>query len=260
MTDYMTKWRNGLRRRMYAPAIEVRPLPGLLRLGSHDCGLTLEPSPDLRGATLITAGLGEDASFDVELASMFGAKVIVVDPTPRSIKYFERLETQIGQNRSQPYVVHGVQPIQSYDLTALKKGDLILEASALWCENTTLRFYAPPNPEFVSHSIANIQSNYSRDTAYIEVPALTPEALVSKYSLLNIPLLKLDIEGAEFEVIPHMFKHRIFPRQVLIEYDEMLYPSRRSKMKTETTHRTLVQAGYSARHYEGFGNYLYIRQ
>jgi hypothetical protein len=57
---------------------------------------------------------------------------------------------------------------------------LILEPFALWVENTKLKFFAPANPDHVSHSIVNYQNNYSRDTSNIEVAATTLEAFARK--------------------------------------------------------------------------------
>src|SRR5665213_2673925 len=152
MSGILTRLRNGVRRRWYAPDIKVHDIPGLIRLGSHDCGLTVQPSADLTEATVITAGFGEDASFDIEFARRFGAKIIAVDPTPRSVSYFKLLQARFGQGNSRDYVVHGAQPIEAYDLRGLAEGDMILEQSALWRENAMLKFFAPPNPDYVSHS------------------------------------------------------------------------------------------------------------
>jgi hypothetical protein len=39
----------------------------------------------------------------------------------------------------------------------------------------------------------------------------------------HIDILKLDIEGAENQVIPSLLKKRIFPTQILVEFDEIGY-------------------------------------
>ncbi len=246
-----------LARRKYAPAIKLQPSTDLLRLGSDYGGWTFEPSADLQDSVIVSCGLGEDASFDVEFASRFRAKVIIVDPTPRAIRHFEEIQKRVGQPAVQTYVKGGKQPIASYDLRKIAKGSLILEPSALWVENTRVKFFAPANPDHVSHSIVNYQNNYTQNTSHIEVAATTLEALLAKYQLKAVPLIKLDIEGAEIDVIRHMLERSIHARQLLVEFDEMDFPSDRSKKNAEDTDRILTQAGYVCRYFDGRANFLY---
>jgi len=245
-------------RRKFAPHIEVQSTAPQLRLGSDYGGWVFEPSSDLQNSTIISCGLGEDASFDVEFAARFDAKVIIVDPTPRAIAHFAQIQARLGKPASQAYVPGGKQPAAAYDLSKLGKDSLTLEPMALWTEKTTLKFYAPINPAHVSHSIVNYQNNYSQETPYIEVAATTPEALLEKYGLSTVALMKLDIEGAEIKVIEHALKRSIRPRQILVEFDEMNAPSVQSKANAEHADALLHGAGYSCRHFDGLANFLYV--
>jgi hypothetical protein len=69
--------------------------------------------------------------------------------------------------------------------------------------------------------------------------------------------MKLDIEGAETDVIPHMVKKSIHPRQLLVEFAEVNCPSDRSKKNAEDTDRILRHAGYVCRYFDGRANFLY---
>ena len=249
--DRLARWK-------YSPAIEVQRTANLVRLGSNYGGWTFKLSKDLYHSTILSCGLGEDASFDVEFASRFDAKVIMVDPTPRAVIHFDEIQKRIGQPAVQRYVKGGKQPATSYDLSRITNAALILEPSALWVENTNLKFYAPPNPDHVSHSIINFQNNDAKDTRHIEVTAVTPEALLSKYGLRSVQLMKLDIEGAEVRVIQHMLEKSILPRQLLVEFDELSFPSERSKEKAEGTDMILRLAGYKCCYFDGLYNFLYV--
>jgi FkbM family methyltransferase len=173
------------------------------------------------------------------------------------MRYFEAIQERIGQPAVQSYVKGGKQPIASYDLRKIAKGSLILHPSALWVENTKIKFFAPANPDHVSHSIVNYQNNYTQDTSHIEVAATTLEALLAKYQLKTVPLMKLDIEGAEIDVIRHLLEKSFHARQLLVEFDEMNFPSDRSKKNVEDTDRILRQAGYVCRYFDGRANFLY---
>ena len=246
-------------RRKYAPAIKVEKGPNLRRLGSAYGGWTFEPSSDLERATIVSCGLGEDASFDVEFAAAFNATVIIVDPTPRAIAHFAQMRGRFGQPAVSAYSKGGKQPSTAYDLRTIADDSLVLEPSALWIENTRLKFYAPQNLEHVSHSIVNLHNSSAPNAGHIEVCAITLDSLIDKYRLGAIPLMKLDIEGAEGKVIESALGECIYPRQLLVEFDEMNIPSDRSKKTAEATDRLLRQAGYACRYFDGTSNFLYTR-
>ena len=44
-----------------------------------------------KNPTLLSAGVGEDISFDIEILNNFSAKVYFVDPTPRSISHIDKI-------------------------------------------------------------------------------------------------------------------------------------------------------------------------
>ena len=45
--------------------------------------------------------------------------------------------------------------------------------------------------------------------------------IIKKYKLQNIEIIKLDIEGAEFNVLLDLLKLKIKPKQILVEFDEL---------------------------------------
>jgi FkbM family methyltransferase len=249
---------NGVKRFTCAPSIKVHQGSGLIRLGSEYGGWVFEDAPDLYGSTIISCGLGEDASFDVEFAVRYNAKVILVDPTPRALAHFDGIISSLGQPKKRSYVNSGKEPISAYPLETIAKDMLVLEPSAVWRENTHLKFFLPRNPEHVSHSIVNYQNGYAADGAHIEVPAVTIEHLVGKYALNDLPLIKLDIEGAEVEVIERMASTSVRPRQILIEFDELTVPSARSRRRAESADRCLRQMGYLCRFTDNRSNFLYV--
>jgi hypothetical protein len=114
------------------------------------------------------------------------------------------------------------------------------------------------DPAHVSHSIVNFQNNYSTDTSYINVPATTIDKVLSEFGIDDLQLLKLDIEGAEIEVIVDMLSKGICPHQVLVEYDELLVPSKLSRARVELAHGALEQHGYALVHRE-HTNFTYLR-
>ena len=45
-----------------------------------------------QGSTVISAGVGEDISFDLELINRYSCRVIGIDPTPKSHKFIQSQE------------------------------------------------------------------------------------------------------------------------------------------------------------------------
>jgi hypothetical protein len=67
----------------------------------------------------------------------------------------------------------------------------------------------------------------------------------------HIDLLKIDIEGAEYQVIENMLQDQIFPRILCIEFHAT------KQFNKETTINTLKQAGYSLLHCKGSTDYTF---
>jgi len=212
----------------------------------------------LKHSSIISCGLGEDASFDVEFAAKYESTVIILDPTPRAIRHFEEIMIRMGSSPKMAHTDDGKQPVESYDLTSLKETNLRLCRKALWNERKKVRFFSPPNESHISHSIVNFQDQYRTDAKHIEVDAVTIDELISDFGLKSVELIKMDIEGAEIEVIQDMLHKNILSSQILVEYDELLAaPSRRSKTRIECCHEALLAKGYRPIHIDPPSNFLY---
>ena len=141
------------------------------------------------GAICYCAGVGEDASFDLELIR-HGCVVVSIDPTPRAIQYGAAIADR--------------QP--AFNLVPL----------GLWSTPTMLRFYAPRDPSHVSHSVVNLQGT----AAYFEAECTTVRLLAEKLGHDHLDLLKLDIEGAEYEVITSVIRDGPLPDTICVEFDQ----------------------------------------
>jgi len=243
----------------YAPRLKVeKSHHELLRLGSQYGGWTFVNSDALKNGTVICAGLGEDASFDIEFLTLYSSKVIVIDPTPRAVAHYHNILESIGKPKTQNYSDNGKQEIFSYNLGSVNRSNLVLVPKALWNEKSQIKFYLPPNSDHVSHSIINYQNNYSADSQSIEVESICIDDVFSEFGIQKLPLIKLDIEGAEIEVINDLLQKRIFPDQILVEYDELSNPSKRSRDRIRECHENLLDNRYVLINKDRPSNHLYI--
>ncbi len=235
-------------RRYLAPTDAV-----LVRMGTVYGGWTVADTRELRNGVAVLCGAGEDVSFDLALQKRFGCEVLIVDPTPRAIEHFNELLAAFRENR--PFAIN--RSSETYDLAEVDIAKIKYVPVAIWTARDTLKFWMPQDPSHVSHSITNLQ----RSSQYIEVQADTLSAVLSSHGLLcdELELLKLDIEGAETEIIAWLCENRVFPRQLLVEFDEVHFPRPIANRKIESSINLLLANGYRMAHYDGLSNCLFLR-
>ena len=90
-----------------------------------------------------------------------------------------------------------------------------------------MRFWAPKNPEHVSHFIVNLQE--SNDD--FEAQCLRLKTLCECHNLHGIDILKHDIEGAEYGVLEDIVGSGVLPKAVCVEFDEGYHPQDGSSLK-----------------------------
>jgi FkbM family methyltransferase len=158
-----------------------------LRLGTENGGWTFNPESLTSKSVIYSAGIGEDISFDSALIERFDVTVHGFDPTPRSIQWVR------SQHVSNKFVLHeyGIAP---------KDGELI--------------FYFPENVDHVSLSTVK----RARTTGKLVLPVRELSGIMSELGHDHIDLLKLDIEGSEYEVLENLLERRIAVTQLLVEY------------------------------------------
>lgn len=245
---------------IYTPRIKVtKNSLQLLSFGTlFDCKKIFDLE-ELKKSTIISGGLGENASFDIEFASYYGARTIIIDPTPRAIKHYEGIIDNLGEKPQRPYSNESCLSVDSYDLSLIKKDTIILEKLALWTDEKIIKFYAPKNPKNVSYSVKKYQNNYptKNNVEDIYVKTTTIKKIMEKYSIDYIPLLKIDIEGAEIEVIKDMLKSNIHPTQICVEFDGLYCPSKKNNIEYTRLDKILRDNGYLCYFFDGYADYLY---
>ena len=158
------------------------------------------------------AGIGEDASFDVALASI-GCDVLAIDPTPRAIEYVEPL-----------VALHG---------------NLRLAPVAVWGDDSEVDLFPPTDPSHVSHSITNRQHTAEP----LRVPARTVASIAAEHGHQRVDLLKLDIEGAEYPVLNSLDLRGLGVRVLCVEYH-----NDHGLRRMLASARSVVEQGYSVAH------------
>ena len=205
--------------------------------------------------------MGEDISFDIEMINNYKLKVIFVDPTPRSILYFDKIKKNLGSKKNKIYSSDGYQEIDSYDLSQIKLNDFIFVNKAIWNKSDDeLKLYFPKNKSNVSLSVSNFSNNFRNDTDFIKVRSITYDELLKNFNIKKLPLLKLDIEGAECDVILNLLENNLLPDQILVEFDELYTYDLMQLRKYLKLHNKLIKQNYISVKTKHFSNQLYLKR
>jgi FkbM family methyltransferase len=156
-------------------------------------------------------GIGEEISFDLELIQRFDLHVHGFDPTPRSIEWIKQ------QNLPSQFVAHEF-GVAEYD--------------------GVCSWFAPGNPRHVSHSRVERKAK----TTAIQVPVRRITSIMHILGHSAIDLLKMDVEGAEYEILSDLIASRVPVNQLLVEFHH-----RWPEIGVERTRwvlRQLFEAGY----------------
>lgn len=135
------------------------------------------------------AGVGEDLDFEASLLKQFDAMVFAFDPTPRAIRFVE----------------HRMRDVNKF----------VFSPVGLWSEDNILKFFSPTNPRHVSHSVL---CDGMRGE-YFEAPCRRLATLMKEHNHDRIDLLKMNIEGAEYEVLRSMMTDRIRPKVLALTFE-----------------------------------------
>jgi FkbM family methyltransferase len=160
-----------------------------------------------------SAGIGTDISFDLGLISHYGIEVHAFDPTPKSIEW---LETQKLPSKFRYY------PWGLADY------------------NGEAQFYVPKNPDHVSHSMIGSQVT-AEEAVTVQVRKIRD--IMTELGHTHLDLLKMDIEGAEYTVLPTLLSSSLRPTLLLVEFHHR-FKSIGAK-KTKEAVSALRKEGYS---------------
>lgn len=156
-------------------------------------------------------GVGDDISFDLEVIRKYHCSIEAFDPTPRSIDW---LKTQILPSR---FRFHNVGISDCHKI---------------------LKFYTPQRSSHVSYT--SVCTN-EQDNA-IELTVQPLDVIMERLGHNHVDLLKMDIEGSEYEVLPDILRKQILPRQLCVEFHHGMYGC--TKRDTIDAVKALRSAGY----------------
>lgn len=194
--------------------------------GNEYGGYAVVPRGLGNGSVVYSFGIGEDVSFDLSLMGKYGVSVFAFDPTPRSVVWL----------RSQ----------------TLPSGFRHFEC-ALGARDGTAVFYAPRDPLHVSHSL--IQKRHD-ETRSVQVPVKRLETIARELGHRRIDILKMDIEGAEYEIIRNLGRTGLEIPQIVLEFhhrDRRWWGRYQTSLAVRRMNRCGYRIFYVAEHHAVYG-------
>ena len=207
---------------------------------------------------VISCGLGEDATFDIEMLNKFDCKIFVIDPTPRSIIHYKEISKRFGKKNDKNYETKGgKQDVSCYNLESINEKNFFFLDKAITNKNKSkIKLYFPKNEEFVSTSFEN-DKNYS--SKYLLADTINIENIIAKYEIKNIDILKLDIEGGELLVLKDILDKKILPDQILVEFKDIKNFIILKLFKILNLNMKLIKSGYQVVNVNEKGDYTYLK-
>lgn len=137
-------------------------------------------------------GVGDEIDFDIIVIEKYGVNVFAFDPTPNSVELLDDSKLPARFN---------------------------FHPWAVTATDGSLKFYPRLRKDGSKSDVmfTMIATEETRDDV-IEVPAYSLPTIAEKLGHSRIDLLKMDIEGAEYEVLDGLLQTEVRPQQLLVEF------------------------------------------
>lgn len=176
--------------------------------------------PDLLGSRplVYSFGIGDDISFDRAIIEQYGAEVHGFDPTPEATAWIE------AQDLPSNFHFHPL---------------------GLGSHDGIISLFPPRKPGRINYSQERLE--YVNELHVpVELPVARLETAMRGLGHAHLDVLKIDVEGSEFEAIPEMLLRPCSIRQLLVEI-HYHYPTRSFEQGVELI-RQVRAAGFECFH------------
>jgi len=95
----------------------------------------------------------------------------------------------------------------------IDSGNLTVHNKAVWIENTNIKFYISVGGDGATKlgSSLDVTKNNVKENVFIDVEAIDLHKwITTEFSKDDYIFLKMDIEGSEYDVVPHLLKNGTF--------------------------------------------------
>lgn len=181
--------------------------------GNPNAGFFVADIPKINNHSIVySVGVGEDISFEKDLMKQFDCSISIFDPTPKSWQFVE-------SQKLNPKLKYYNWGLSSFD--------------------GPQRFYLPKDENMISGSLVQAK-HLNSEPIFLQMKTLM--STMKHLGDNHIDLLKLDIEGSEYEIIEEIIEQRLDVKQIAVEFHHFFdtIPTN----KTRKAVKLLNQNGY----------------
>lgn len=214
----------------------------MIKLGTNYGGWYIPKNMNLNEHSIVySGGVGEDMSFDLLLNNEYGCKIFLIDPTSRALNHYKEVK-QFYDDKTNFNFTGDIQRDYKACIENLNPNFNNFEYvnQGLWSKTDTLKFYKQTNEKHVSQSL--IENMFGDNYDIIKVNSI--KNIMEYHGHKQIDFLKLDIEGAEIEVINQMLDDKIYPKYLLIEFDLLIKKKDPEEKTKKLIERMLFKENY----------------
>lgn len=174
--------------------------------------------PELLGSDSVvySLGVGDSIDFDMDLIHHFGLTVHAFDPTPYSEEWIASLELP---------------------------ANFVFHSWAAAGDDGSLRLFRRVSKRGRKSKVMWTAEGDAGDGAdFIDAPAYTIRSMMEKLGHQHVDILKIDVEGAEYEILDGLHKEDKLPTQLLVEFHHR-FPGI-GKQRTAASIEHLRKLGY----------------
>lgn len=182
--------------------------------GNNYGGFYINPTLLNEKSIVYSFGIGEDISFDTAIIRNHNCQVYAFDPTPKSVNW-------VNMQSLPPY-------FKFYPFGINKTTGFV-------------EFNLPKDKKFVSGSVINHKN--VDDENCIKVPMKSFADITLELGHQHVDVLKMDIEGSEYDVIDSLLSSKVQITQILVEIHERFFPN--GIEKTEQLLKIMSHHGYA---------------
>jgi len=180
--------------------------------GSSYGGFYVNPDLISDSSIVYSFGIGKDISFDRAVMNKHRCKVYGFDPTPKSIEYVKNN----NHNRLFCFNDYGISQRTGVEI-----------------------FFLPENDRGVSASMTLNQ--FVSEENYIEVKMKCFDDIVREFGHKHIDVVKMDIEGSEYDVLETLLDSDVCITQLLIEFHDRYFEG---EIKSKKVKELLYNKGF----------------
>jgi FkbM family methyltransferase len=138
---------------------------------------------------IYSCGIAEDISFDEAISNKFGCDVFMFDPTKESLNF----------------------------MNSINNPKLKFFNIGIWKRDGNIKFfYHAKNSNLSATNIFNSEMHFI-------LPCKSIATLMKEYQQTKIDVLKMDIEGASFDILDDLLDKNIYPMQIVVELERPFF-------------------------------------